>query len=336
MEILRNKNLKKLNTFGLNVSASFFASPSSKEELIKLLRNKEFSGLRKMVIGSGSNILFCSDFDGLLIHPALMEIKILKDDNDNIYLRVGAGVIWDDFVAYCVDRGWGGLENLSWIPGCVGAAPVQNIGAYGSEAKDSICEVEFVEIDNAREYTLKGDECRFGYRDSIFKNELKGKVVITFVTFKLTKTPIINSNYSDVCEALNEYKNPSLQNLRDIIISIRHRKLLDPSVIGNVGSFFKNPVVTEDFANSIHTQYPSLKLFPSAPGYSKIPAGWLIEQCGFKGIRYGNVGVHANQALVLLAYEGATGQELIDFSVKIQNTVKQKFGVIIEPEVNIC
>jgi UDP-N-acetylmuramate dehydrogenase len=300
------------------------------------LNNEKFSALPKMVIGSGSNIVFNSDFEGLLIHPAMMEIKILKDDDKYIYLKVGAGVVWDHLVSYCVDRGWGGLENLSWIPGCVGSAPVQNIGAYGSEAKDSITEVEFVEIHAAKEFILKGEECRFGYRESIFKNELKGKVVITFVTFKLTKFPVINSNYTDVCDALKDYKTPSLQNLRDIIIGIRKRKLPDPSVIGNAGSFFKNPVIAEDLANSIKAKYPSLKLFPSSPGYCKISAGWLIEQCGFKGIRFGNVGVHLNQALVLLAYEGATGRELIDFSIKIQSTIKHKFGVEIEPEVNIC
>lgn len=336
MDIIRNQNLKKLNTLGLNASAKYFASPTCKEELITLLKDPKFIDTPKMVIGSGSNILFCTDFDGLLIHPSMMEIKIVENSEEYIYLRVGAGVIWDDLVEYTVDRGWGGLENLSWIPGCVGAAPVQNIGAYGAEAKDSITDVEFVKIDSAKEFKLKGEECRFGYRDSIFKRELKSKIVITYVTFKLTKFPRINSNYADVSEALKGIEYPSLQNLREIIIDIRKRKLPDSAIVGNAGSFFKNPVVTEAVANSIHANNPTLKLFPTTPGYCKISAAWLIEQCGFKGKRFGNVGVHANQPLVLLAYEGAKGQELIELSAKIRQTVREQFGVEIEPEVNIC
>lgn len=336
MEIIQNQNLKKLNTLGLNAFAKYFASPSSTEELKTLLKDPEYLNIQKMVIGFGSNILFSGDFDGLLIHPSMTEIKIVKESEEFVYLRVGAGVKWDDLVTYAVDRGWGGLENLSWIPGCVGAAPVQNIGAYGVEAKDSISEVEFVNIYSACENKLKGKECRFGYRDSIFKRELKSKVVITFVTFKLTKYPLINSSYADVAEALKGFEHPSLQNLRDIIIDIRKRKLPDPAVVGNAGSFFKNPVISEKIANSILSDYPTLKRFTASPGYCKIPAAWLIEKCGFKGKRFGNVGVHANQPLVLLAYEGARGEELIELSEKIRQTVKERFGVDIEPEVNIC
>lgn len=336
MKILQYKNLKTLNTLGLNASARYFASPTGKDELIALLRDPEYLDLPKMVIGSGSNILFSSDFEGLLIHPAMMEISIAGCDEEYIYLKVGAGVVWDQLVAYAIDRGWGGLENLSWIPGCTGAAPVQNIGAYGAEAKDTITEVEYVEIDTAKEQILKGEECRFGYRDSIFKNELKSKAVIVFVTFRLTRNPVINDNYADVRDALKVYEHPTIRNVREIIIDIRKRKLPDPSIIGNAGSFFKNPVIPVTLANSIIEIYPSMKLYPAAPGYCKVPAAWLIEQCGLKGVRYGNVGVHADHALVLLAYEGATGKELIEFSSEIRRTVKLKFGIDIEPEVNVC
>lgn len=335
MKIFQNHNLKKLNTLGLSAFARYYAAPASMEELKTLLADAEYRNVPKMIIGSGSNILFSKDFDGLMIHPSMKEIKIVNDTEKSVFLRVGAGIIWDDFVTYTVDRGWGGLENLSWIPGCVGAAPVQNIGAYGVEAKDAISEVEFVEIDSLSENRLKGDECNFGYRDSIFKRELKSKVVITYVTFELTKYPQIVSEYADVNEALKGFEHPTLQNLRDVIIDIRKRKLPDPALVGNAGSFFKNPVVPEETAMSIQAGNPTLRLFPSVPGFNKIPAAWLIEQCGFKGKRFGNVGVHSNQPLVLLAYEGAKGKELIELSSAICSAVKEKFGIDIEPEVNI-
>jgi len=335
MKVLLNKNLKSHNTLGLNVFAKYFASPVNKEELSELLRDPQYSSLQKMILGSGSNVLFTSDYDGLVIHPAMPEITVTSEDEKFIFLRVGAGVVWDDLVKYTVGEGWGGLENLSWIPGCVGAAPVQNIGAYGAEAKDTITEVEYTDITTVEDTTIKSEDCRFGYRDSIFKRELKSKVIITYVSFKLSKYPLINSNYADVSQALQEFDCPTLQNLRDIIIDIRKRKLPDPAEVGNAGSFFKNPVVGEDVANSIRLSYPTLKLFPATEGFCKIPAAWLIEQCGFKGRRYGNVGVHSIQPLVLLAYEGAKGDELIKLSELISNTVFEKFGVEIEPEVNV-
>ncbi len=335
MKILRNKNLRSHNTLGLNIFAKYYSAPANNEELQSLLSDPECSGLSKMVLGSGSNVLFTSDFDGLVIHPAMQEITISGENDDFLFIRVGAGVVWDDLVSYTVAAGWGGLENLSWIPGCVGAAPVQNIGAYGAEAKDTITSVEYTNITTREEVTIKNESCRFGYRDSIFKRELKSKVIITHVSFKLSKHPGINSDYADVSQALQGFDNPTLQNLRDIIIDIRKRKLPDPSEIGNAGSFFKNPVVSDDVANSIRLSNPTLKLFPASEGFCKIPAAWLIEQCGFKGKRFGNVGVHSNQPLVLLAYKGAKGEELIRLSDTIRKTVFDKFGVDIEPEVNI-
>ncbi len=335
MKILRNENLRNHNTLGLNVFAKYFASPVNKAELSELLSDPHFSSLQKMILGSGSNVLFTSDYDGLVIHPAMPEISVTGEDEKFIYIRVGAGVVWDDLVKYTVGDGWGGLENLSWIPGCVGAAPVQNIGAYGAEAKDTITEVEYTDITTGEEIVIKGEDCRFGYRDSIFKRELKSKTIITYVSFRLSKFPVINSDYADVNQALHGFDHPTLQNLRDIIIDIRRRKLPDPAEIGNAGSFFKNPVVSEDVANLIRLSHPTLKIFPATEGFCKIPAAWLIEQCGFKGKQYGNVGVHSIQPLVLLAYKGAKGEELIRLSDMIRKTVFEKFGVEIEPEVNV-
>jgi len=300
-----------------------------------LLSDPHYSSLQKMILGSGSNVLFTSDYEGLVIHPAMPEISVTGEDEKFIYIRVGAGVVWDDLVKYTVGEGWGGLENLSWIPGCVGAAPVQNIGAYGAEAKDTITEVEFTDITTGEEIMIKGEDCRFGYRDSIFKRELKSKTIITYVSFRLSKFPVINSEYADVDQALQGFDHPTLQNLRDIIIDIRKRKLPDPAEVGNAGSFFKNPVVSEDVANLIRLSHPTLKIFPATEGFCKIPAAWLIEQCGFKGKQYGNVGVHSIQPLVLLAYKGAKGEELIRLSDMICKTVFEKFGVEIEPEVNV-
>jgi len=335
MKILRNENLRNHNTLGLNVFAKYFASPVNKAELSELLSDPHYSSLQKMILGSGSNVLFTSDYDGLVIHPAMPEISVTGEDEKFIYIRVGAGVVWDDLVKYTVGEGWGGLENLSWIPGCVGAAPVQNIGAYGVEAKDTITEVEFTDITTGEEIMIKGEDCRFGYRDSIFKRELKSKTIITYVSFRLSKFPVINSEYADVDQALQGFDHPTLQNLRDIIIDIRKRKLPDPAEVGNAGSFFKNPVVSEDVANLIRLSHPTLKIFPATEGFCKIPAAWLIEQCGFKGKQYGNVGVHSIQPLVLLAYKGAKGEELIRLSDMIRKTVFEKFGVEIEPEVNV-
>ncbi len=336
MEILKNYNLKNKNTLGLNARTKYYAEPASVEQLKLLLSDDIYRYVPKMVIGAGSNILFKSDFDGLIIFPAIKDIKILREDADFIYLRAGAGVVWDNLVEFAVDRGWGGMENLSSIPGCTGAAPVQNIGAYGAEAKDIIFLVEFLQYDGLVENKLSSGECGFGYRDSIFKRELKGKGVITYVTFRLSKRPSINAGYEDVRQALNNADQPTISQVRSVISSIRSRKLPDPAVVGNVGSFFKNPVVHKTVALHLKELYQDLKLFPAGEDTYKLPAAWLIDKCGFKGTRTGNVGVHANQALVLLAYEGATGEELINLSETIIKTVKERFNVDIEPEVNIC
>ena len=334
MKIEKNKNLKSLNTLGLNVNAMWFAQPENSQELKALLNDRHYKFVDKLITGSGSNILFKGNYNGLVIHPAFKDISIVNIDSDFVYVRAGAGIEWDNFVVWCTDRGWGGVENLSYIPGCVGACPIQNIGAYGSEVKDSIVSVEFMMLSSGDESALDNESCMFGYRDSIFKNELKSKIVITFVTFKLSLYPQININYADVSDKLAGIQEPTLNDVRQTIVQIRKRKLPDPAIIGNAGSFFKNPVIEKDIALKLQKDNPTLKLYPAAEGY-KVPAGWLIEQCGFKGVRFGNVGVHPNQALVLVAYEGATGEELINLSEKIKRSVKDRFRIDILPEVNV-
>lgn len=334
MKIEKNKNLKSLNTLGLNVSALWYAQPESTEELYSLLNDKQYEGMDKLITGSGSNILFKNNYNGLLIHPSMKEISIVSVDNDFVYVKVGAGVEWDNFVVWCTDRGWGGVENLSAIPGCVGASPIQNIGAYGSEVKDTIVSVNYMMLSNGEEFVIDNKNCNFGYRDSIFKNELKAKTVIVFVTFRLSLRPQININYVDVSEKLAGIDQPTLNHVREAIVEIRARKLPDPAVLGNAGSFFKNPVIEKDLALKIQKDNPTLRLFPAKDG-CKVPAGWLIEQCGFKGVRSGNVGVHPNQALVLVAYEGATGEELLNWAEKIKRSVKDRFNIDIVPEVNV-
>jgi UDP-N-acetylmuramate dehydrogenase len=335
MILEKNKNLKDYNTLGLNVNASFFAAPTTVAGLRQLLRENPFSKGNILVTGSGSNILYAGDYDGLVLHPQMKDISIANLDKAYVYVRAGAGVDWDDFVEWCVGRGWGGVENLSGIPGCVGASPVQNIGAYGAEAGDFIHEVELVMIDDASEKRLKGEECRFGYRDSIFKNELKQATIITYVTFKLSLHPSPNTSYAEVAARLADYSNPGIGDVRKAILEIREAKLPDPKVVGNAGSFFKNPVVPVSVAEKIIRDYPDLKPYPAGDGIVKVPAGWLIEKCGFKGKREGNVGVHYKQALVLLAYEGASGKELIEWAQKIKRSVKDRFDIDIYPEVNI-
>jgi len=333
--ITENYSLKNNNTFGLDVKARYFASPASVEMARDLILDPVYGSLPKLVLGAGSNILFTDDYNGLVIKPYIKDISISGEDKEFVWLRSGAGVVWDDFVSYCVDRGWGGVENLSWIPGTVGAAPVQNIGAYGAEAGDIIDSVEYIDMKSGKLVEIRGEECHFGYRDSVFKHSLKSVAMIVYVTFRLNKKPVLNTRYADLSEYFGE-NAPSLQDVREAVIEIRKKKLPDPAVTGNAGSFFKNPVVPAEQAERLKRDNPSLKLYPAGEGYCKLPAAWLIDQCGFKGKRVGNAGVHMNQALVLLAYQGATASELLLLADEIMTTVKRRFGVDISPEVNIC
>ena len=335
MQILEQKNLKDCNTLGIAAKSKYYCIAESEEDLFDILKDSRFKECKKFILGSGSNTLFTGDYDGLIISLGMREIKIERVDRDSVYVRAGAGVDWDYLVSYCCDIGWGGVENLSHIPGTVGASPVQNIGAYGAEAADTIESVDYIEISNSKKCVVYKDDCRFGYRTSLFKTELKGEIIITSVLFKLALNPAININYADVQAELKDIKGATINDVREAVIAIRKRKLPDPKDIGNAGSFFKNPVVEKSIAERILKDFPDLKIYPAGEGMCKVPAAWLIEKCGYKGCRFGNVGVHTNQALVLVSYPGATGADILALASKISDSVMDKFGIKIEPEVNI-
>ncbi|MDR0712375.1 MAG: UDP-N-acetylmuramate dehydrogenase [Prevotellaceae bacterium] len=327
--------LRNHNTFGFDVSARCFIKAHSTQEILQLRDDKDFAHGKRLVIGGGSNLLFTSDFDGAILQPLLQNISPADDAGNQMLLRVGAGVAWDEVVSWCVERGWHGLENLSLIPGTAGACPVQNIGAYGAEAKDVIEGVEYVDLDSFTVKYLSNEQCRFGYRSSIFKQALKGKVAITQVVFCLSKQPRYNTSYGSLHEMVAQLGGKSLRNIRQAIVATRRSKLPDPVELGNAGSFFKNPFVEKSFAEALLKKYPGMPFFASGDGV-KIPAGWLIEQCGLKGARRGSVGVHPKQALVLVNYGGGTGGEVLALAREICRTVHDKFGVTLEMEVNVA
>jgi UDP-N-acetylmuramate dehydrogenase len=326
--------LKSHNTFGFDVSARCFIKAGAAQDILQLRDDADFAGANRLVIGGGSNLLFTSDFDGCILQPLLQNIALEEDTDTRALLRVGAGVAWDDLVCRCVECGWHGLENLSLIPGTVGAAPVQNIGAYGAEAKDAIEGVEYVDLDTFTLKYLSREQCRFGYRSSIFKQELKGKAVITQVLFGLSKQPRYNTAYGSLAEAVRLLGGESLRNIRRAVAATRRDKLPDPATLGNAGSFFKNPFVEKSCAQELLKSFPNMPAFPSGAGV-KIPAGWLIEQCGLKGARRGCVGVHPKQALVLVSYGGGSGEDVLTLAREICRAVLSKFGLTLELEVNV-
>lgn len=333
--IHKNYSLKSLNSFGLDVQAAQYIQLTNVEEVQQTLADKSKLIEPLLVLGGGYNLLFTDDFTGTVLHPLMGGIEKTDETADYVQLRVGAGVHWDDFVAHCVTNGWGGVENLSLIPGNVGACPVQNIGAYGVEVKDTICLVEGVYIDTATLFRFTNAECGFGYRNSIFKQSLKGNVLITYVSFRLSKQPTFVTHYGNIEEELKRHGEVSLATIRKTIVEIRESKLPDPHVLGNAGSFFKNPMVSKAKADALKATYADMPTYPTADANEvKLAAGWLIERCGWKGKRIGNVGVHEHQALVLVNYGGAKAQELVKLSNAIQQSVKQTFDVDIEPEVN--
>lgn len=327
--------LKNLNTFGFDVRAKFFAAPVTVADLGKLLAGNRYARLPQLILGGGSNMLFCGNFNGLVIQPRIAGIEIIEETADAVYLRVGAGVAWDDFVAYVVQHHWGGVENLSFIPGHVGASPVQNIGAYGAEAKDSIRQVECLLRATGEQKIFSAGECAFGYRDSIFKQAWRDRVIVTHVVFRLKKRPELRAHYGIVEEELRKYPEITLQTFRKAIIAIRRKKLPDPQELGSAGSFFKNPVVPKKLADELTSKDPRMTFFPVNSEYTKLPAAHLIEQAGWKGKRIGAVGVHEKQALVLVHYGGGTGKDVLALSNMIRQSVYEKFGVKLEPEVNI-
>ena len=335
MKLIEDHSIKSLNTFGVDVKAKYIAEIFTEDDLFKLLADTEYENIRKFILGKGSNILFTKDYDGLIIKNSLSEIKIIEEDTEFVIVEAGAGVNWDNFVSYCVEKRWGGIENLSLIPGTVGAAPIQNIGAYGQELKNVFHELEGIFIESGEKKSFNNSECDFGYRDSIFKNELKNKFVITKVFYKLSKEPEINISYLSIREELNNRKisNPKIKDLRKIVIDIRKDKLPDPKIIGNAGSFFKNPVVSIQKFQILRTQYPDLNFYPVDDIHVKLSAAALIEKCGWKGKRIGNCGSYEKQPLVLVNYGGATADDILNLASSIRSSVEEKFEISLEREV---
>lgn len=336
MQIQKNISLRHLNTFGLDASAAFYIEGRSTEELSGILTDPNWKHFPKFILGGGSNILLLHDIDALVIHLMIKGITKIKEDEEHVWLHVGGGEVWHDFVMYCVDQGYAGIENLSLIPGTVGAAPMQNIGAYGVEIKEVVETVEAIAVLDGQPRIFGWEECRFGYRESVFKHELKGKYVLTGVIFRLNKTPEFKTDYGDIRDTLARMgvKELSLRAVSDAVVNIRRSKLPDPVEIGNAGSFFKNPEITKSEFEQLRLVYPAIPGYPTAPEMVKVPAGWLIEQAGWKGFRDGAIGVHERQALVLVNYGGGSGVEIRALSEKIQDSVLTKFGIRLHAEVN--
>ena len=336
MEIQNNFSLKNYNTFGIEASAKQFVAVHTVSELKTVL--EEHKTERKFILGGGSNMLLTQDIDALVIHVDLKGKKIIKEDEDFVWVESQAGENWHEFVIWTIDQNLGGLENMSLIPGNVGTTPVQNIGAYGTEIKDTFDSCEAMTIENQEMKTFTKEECHFGYRESVFKNEAKDQYIITSVVFKLTKrNHKINTSYGDITAELakNNITNPTLKDVSNAVIAIRQSKLPDPKELGNSGSFFKNPILLKSDFEKIHQEFPEMKYYEISATEVKVPAGWLIEQAGFKGKRFGDAGIHKNQALVLVNYGQATGQEILDVSKNIQETIFKTFGIHIEAEVNV-
>jgi UDP-N-acetylmuramate dehydrogenase len=332
--IQTNKNLKEYNTFGISVKAEMFAVFSSTEELKQILSFRNNKKL--LVLGGGSNLLLTKDFDGLVIKNEIKRFEVIEETASEVIVESGAGENWHEFVLNCIDKGFGGIENLSLIPGSVGASPMQNIGAYGVEIKDVFESLSAFHIASGEIHYFDKTKCEFGYRESIFKNKVKGEYIILTVTFRLTKNPTINSSYGAINEQLKVMgiENPTIQELSAAVIAIRQSKLPDPKIIGNAGSFFKNPTVEIALLEQIQNNYPDIPNYPAENG-RKLAAGWLIEKAGWKGRTFDNYGVHKLQALVLVNYGNCTGQEIFDLSSQIIQDVFEKFRVLLEREVNI-
>ncbi|MCU4156946.1 UDP-N-acetylmuramate dehydrogenase [Carboxylicivirga sp. A043] len=328
-------DLSTYNTFGIKATAKELIACHTVESIKEALHYLRENPQPYFILGGGSNILFCNDFDGLIIHPQLSTIELIKEDESHVWIEVGAGVEWDVFIEHCVNNKWYGLENLSYIPGNVGASPVQNIGAYGVEAKDCIETVKGFYIENAEAFELSNADCHFAYRQSIFKSELKNKIIISSVVYKLNKTESYTLDYGPVKEEVEKKGVISLKNVRQTIIGIRKSKLPEPEELGNAGSFFKNPIIEVDHFLQLQNQFESIPNYPIDSKHIKVPAGWLIEQTGWKGKAIGDAAVHNKQALVLVNKGNASGQDILNLAQQIIEDVKKKFGISIEPEVNI-
>ena len=337
MKLQSDFPLKQYNTFGIDAKAKLFARFESVEELQMLLQMPEIQKEEKLVLGGGSNLLFTKDFDGVVLQNGIEGIKVLQEDDAHVLVKAGGGEVWHSFVLYALQQNYGGVENLSLIPGTVGAAPLQNIGAYGVELKDIFHELEAVHLQTGEVRTFDNASCKFGSRESIFKNEVKGQYVVTSVIFRLHKKHTFNTSYGAITDTLEEMQvqQPSIQDISAAVCHIRQSKLPDPKQIGNAGSFFKNPEIPLDQFQQLKEQYPSIPSYPVSDTTVKVPAGWLIEQCGWKGKVLGNYGVHKNQALVLVNYGGAKGEQVRQLAYDIIASVEERFGIRLHPEVNI-
>lgn len=339
MQVHQNISLKQFNTFGIEAKAKLFADFSSLEKLQEILfyTQQLMPNSSKLILGGGSNLLFTKDVDGLVLKNEIGGIETVKEDDEFVYLRAGAGVVWHNFVQHCVEQNLGGAENLSLIPGNVGASPMQNIGAYGVEIKDVFEELEAYHINDKAVVKFSKEECAFGYRESVFKRQYKNQFIILNVTYKLRKQPLFNTSYGAINQELEKMgaKELSVKDISQAVINIRTSKLPDPKQIGNAGSFFKNPTVSKEKYDELRSSFPGIVAYANADGSMKLAAGWMIEQCGWKGYRKGDAGCHAKQALVLVNYGAATGKEIFDLSTEILQSVQAKFGVELEREVNI-
>jgi UDP-N-acetylmuramate dehydrogenase len=336
MHIQQNISLKPYNTFCMDVTTDYYIEVKDEETLLEL-SNNNFLPANRPIIGGGSNILLTKHVAGAVLHNKIKGIEKDQEDDNYVWVTVGSGVVWHDFVMYAIANNWAGIENLALIPGTVGAAPIQNIGAYGVEVKDVIDHVTAWHWESKHFYPYYYNECAFGYRDSIFKHQLKDKVFITSVTFRLHKKPSFNTTYGAIEEQLKkmDITEVSIGAIADAVIAIRSSKLPNPREIGNAGSFFKNPVISKELYDAIKASYPAIPSYPADEEHVKIPAGWLIEQCGWKGFRAGDAGVHEKQALVLVNYGHSTGKAIWELSDNILKTVKDKFHILLEREVQV-
>lgn len=337
MKLLENISLKPYNTFGIDARAKYLASFSSLEELQEVLNNQSLALHNSLVLGGGSNILLTKDVDGLVLKNEIKGIDIVSEDEEYVYVKVGGGENWHQFVLYCIEKNLAGVENLSLIPGNVGASPMQNIGAYGVEIKDVFHSLEAMHIGEMKMQTFSNKDCAFGYRESVFKNKYKGQFIITSVTYRLNKKPTFNTSYGAIQQELEKMgvQELSIKVVSQAVINIRSSKLPDWTKIGNAGSFFKNPQVKNAKFHELKQMFPTIPSFPVDETHTKIPAGWLIEQCGWKGYHKGDAGCYEKQALVLVNYGSATGSEIYSLSQEIIESVQNKFGISLEREVNI-
>lgn len=337
MIVQQNVSLKPYNTFGLDENAGFLAVVDSIDDLDEIFQTGRFRSQRKMILGGGSNVLFTRGFTGVVAKNQIRGLHTLKEDEEEVLVSIGAGESWHQFVLWCVERGFGGVENLSLIPGTVGAAPMQNIGAYGVELKEVFHSLEAYEIKSGKLVTFYKEDCKFGYRTSVFKGELKDQFVITKVLFKLSKKPTFNVSYGNLKETLEQMNvdELTLKNVSQAVINIRQSKLPDPMDIGNAGSFFKNPLIEKLHFEALEAQYPGIVSYPIDDETVKVPAGWLIENAGWKGYRYGDIGVHEKQALVLVNHGMGRGKDILKLSNEIMQSVQSKYGIELEREVNV-